>query len=82
MTTPAAQNDLTALDDDQLISQRAALRTRLGQLSGRDEGRAALERQYEEFTDEFDRRARAAWQQATPRPGPREAGNRPAGQEP
>jgi hypothetical protein len=82
MTTPAAQNDLTALDDDQLISQRAALRSRLGQLSWHDEGRAALEKQYEAFTDEFDRRAHAAWRQAMPGPDTSEPGSRAAGQQP
>jgi len=76
MTTPAAEDDLTTLDDDQLINQRATLRTRLGQLSWHDEQRAALAEQYEAFTDEFDRRARAAWRQAAPR----QQGSDPAGQ--
>jgi uncharacterized protein (DUF3084 family) len=75
MTTPAAGDDHTTLDDDQLISQRAALRTRLERLHPNARQRAALADQYEALTDEFDRRARAAWQQAAPR----EQGSDPAG---
>jgi hypothetical protein len=70
MTTPPAQDDLTTLDDDQLISQRAALRARLELLHPKARRRAALARQYDALTDEFDRRARAAWQQAAPSPPP------------
>jgi len=66
MTTPPAQDDLTTLDDDQLISQRAALRARLELLHPKARRRAALARQYDALTEEFDRRARAAWQQAAP----------------
>jgi hypothetical protein len=66
ITTPPVAHDLTTLDDDQLISQRAALRARLGQLPWYDEQHAELEQQYEVLTDEFDRRARAAWRQAAP----------------
>jgi len=69
MTTPAAQDDLTTLDDDQLINQRAALRGRLELLHPKARQRAALARLYDALTDEFDRRARAAWQQAGPRAG-------------
>jgi hypothetical protein len=64
MTTPAADNDLTTLDADQLIGRRAALRARLATLPGHDEQRAELEDQYEQLTDEFDRRAGAAWRLA------------------
>lgn len=80
MTTPAAKHDLTTLDDDQLIGKRAALRARLGSLSWHDEQHTALEKQYEELTDEFDRRARAAWRQATT--ALREQGTDPAGEQP
>ena len=69
MTTPAAKNDPTALDDDQLISQRAALRGRLQLLPPQARQRAALARQYDALTTEFDRRARAAWQPAETQPG-------------
>lgn len=63
----AAETDIATLDDDQLISKRAALRTRIGQLPWHDVQRMALADQYEELTVEFDRRARAAWRQAAPR---------------
>jgi hypothetical protein len=83
-SAPADAHDLTTLDDDQLISQRATLRARLGQLSWHDGQRAALEDQYEAFTGEFDRRARAAWKPAETRPpaAPREQSSGPAGQQP
>jgi hypothetical protein len=64
MTTPAAQNDLTRLDDDQLIDQRAAVRARLQQISPHARQRRSLTKQYDALTTEFDRRARAAWQAA------------------
>jgi uncharacterized protein (DUF3084 family) len=69
MTMPHAENDPTALDDDQLISQRAALRARLEQLPQRARKRAALAQQYDALTREFDRRARAAWHPAETQPG-------------
>jgi hypothetical protein len=69
MTTPAAKNDPTTLDDDQLISQRATLRARLERLPQHARQRAALARQYEALTTEFDRRVRAAWQPAETQPG-------------
>jgi hypothetical protein len=69
MTTPDAETDPAALDDDQLISQRAALRGRLELLPPNARQRAALARQYEALTGEFDRRARAAWQPAETEPG-------------
>jgi hypothetical protein len=65
--SPAAGDDLTTLDDDQLISQRAALRTRLERLPPHARQHASLAKRYEALTTEFDRRARAAWQQTTPR---------------
>jgi len=58
MTTPAAKSDLTTLDDDQLITQRAALRTRLQQMPEHAMQRASLAKQYDVLTTEFDRRAR------------------------
>jgi uncharacterized protein (DUF3084 family) len=68
-TTPAAEHNFTALDDDQLISQRAALRARLERLPQHARKRAALAQQYDALTGEFDRRARAAWQPAEVQPG-------------
>ena len=84
MTTPPAQDDLTTLDDDQLISQRAALRGRLERLPPNAGQRAALARQYEALSDEFDRRARAAWQPAETQPGNtrQRAETDPAGMQP
>ena len=81
MTTPAANHDLTKLDDDQLIGQRAALRARLQQLPQNARQRASLATQYDALTTEFDRRARAAWQPAETRPAsaPREQRSGPAG---
>jgi hypothetical protein len=64
MTTPDAEPDLAALDDDQLISQRAALRTRLERLPQHARKRTALAQQYDALTSEYDRRARADWQPA------------------
>jgi hypothetical protein len=84
MTTPAAKNDPTALDDDQLISQRAALRGRLEQLPQHARQRTALVKQYDALTTEFDRRARAAWQPAETEPGStrQRAATDSAGQQP
>lgn len=59
---PAPTHGLMKLNDDQLISQRAALRARLEQLPLHARRRASLAKQYDALTDEFDRRARAAWQ--------------------
>jgi len=69
MTTPAAKNDPTELDDDQLVSQRAALRARLERLPEPARQRAVLARQYDALTTEFDRRVRAAWRPAETEPG-------------
>lgn len=69
LSTPAAKSDLTALDDDQLIDRRAALRGRLEQMPEHARQRASLAKQYEALTGEFDRRARAAWQTAETQPG-------------
>jgi hypothetical protein len=70
MTTQAAESDdLTKLDDDQLIGQRAALRQRLQQMPEHHIQRASLVVRYGVLTDEFDRRARAAWQPAETEPG-------------
>ena len=70
MTTQAAESDdLTKLDDDQLIGQRAALRQQLQQMPEHHVQRASLAVRYSVLTDEFDRRARAAWQPAETQPG-------------
>jgi len=61
---PARELDLMTLDDDQLISQRTALRARLEQLPPHARQRTSLAKRYDALTDEFDRRARAAWRSA------------------
>jgi hypothetical protein len=58
---PVRERDLTKLADDQLINQRKALRIRLEQLPLHVRQRASLAIRYDALTDEFDRRARAAW---------------------
>jgi hypothetical protein len=68
MTTPHAEHDPTALDDDQLISQRATLRARLEQLPAHARKRTALAQRHDALTREYDRRARAAWQPAETQP--------------
>jgi hypothetical protein len=68
MTTQTAKSDLTKLDDDQLINQRATLRARLEQLRPNARKRAALAQQHDALTREFDRRARAAWRPAETQP--------------
>jgi hypothetical protein len=69
MTTPDAKPELAALDDGQLISQRAALRSRLERLPPNARQRTALAQQHDALTREYDRRARAAWQPAETQPG-------------
>jgi len=68
MTTQPAEHDPTALDDDQLISQRADLRARLEQ-PPHARKRTGLAQQHDALTGEYDRRARAAWQPAETQPG-------------
>jgi hypothetical protein len=55
------ERDLTQLDDDALISQRADVRENLEKLSPHATQHATLVELYDRLTDEFDRRARAAW---------------------
>jgi len=80
----AGSDDFTQLDDDQLISQRAALRGRLEQMPEHDRRRAPLVTRYRVLTGEFDRRARAAWQPAETEPGNtrQRVETDPAGQQP
>ena len=85
MTTQAAESDdLTKLDDDQLIGQRAALRQQLQRMPEHHKQRASLVIRYDVLTDEFDRRARAAWQPAETEPGNtrQRVETDPAGQQP
>jgi hypothetical protein len=58
MSEPA---DFTQLDDPAFLDQRARLRERLEHVPQNAAGRAGLERRYEAMTEEFMRRARAAW---------------------
>ncbi len=50
-----ANPDCTLLDDPALLAARARVRAELDELTAR----------YQELTDELDRRARAAWTQAS-----------------
>ena len=59
------ERDLTQLDDMELIGERATLRDRLECLPAHAKERATLAELYDELTDEFDRRARAAWANAS-----------------
>jgi hypothetical protein len=70
MTTQAAESDeISQLDDDQLIDQRATLRRRLEQIPEHHKQRASLAKRYDVLTTEFDRRARGAWKAAETQPG-------------
>jgi hypothetical protein len=84
MTTPHAKPDLAALDDDQLISQRATLRTALERLSPNARQRTALVKQHDTLTREYDRRARADWHPAETEPANtrQQTETRPAGRRP
>jgi hypothetical protein len=67
MTMKHAENerDLAQLDDTKLIDERATLREQLECLPSHAKERATLTELYDELTDEFDRRARAAWANAS-----------------
>lgn len=57
--------EYTKLDDPAFLAARRRVREALELLPAADPGRARLQGAYDELTEEFDRRARAAWQQAT-----------------
>jgi hypothetical protein len=66
MSTPEdSERDLTQLDDTDLIGERAAMREKLERLPPHSKQRASLVGLYEILTVEFDRRARAAWANAS-----------------
>lgn len=83
MTMPDAKPDLAALDDDQLISRRAALRTRLERPPQHAKKRTALAQQRDVLTTEYDWRARADWQPAETEPASirQRTETRPAGRQ-
>jgi hypothetical protein len=63
MRQPAT--DLTKLDDRELFEECRRVNEKLVALPARHADRGWLTQVYAALTDEFDRRARAAWQQAT-----------------
>jgi hypothetical protein len=56
--------DVVAMDDPELISERARIRTELEQLSPKSDNRGALECLYDVTNQEIDHRASAAWSTA------------------
>jgi hypothetical protein len=61
MQQPA--EDYTRLDDTDLFEERRRVREQLERLPTRHADRPRLTAALDALTDEFDRRARAAWQQ-------------------
>ena len=59
----STQTDYTHLDDPALFAERRRVRETLEHLPEGHTDRQALNQAYEALTSEFDRRARAAWQQ-------------------
>lgn len=59
----SSEADYKQLDDPAFFAERRHVREKLEQLPGDHPGRAALEQLYDEMNAEFDRRARAAWNQ-------------------
>jgi hypothetical protein len=63
--------DYAQLDDPDLFDEQRHVREKLASLPARHVDRARLAAVLDALTDEFDRRARAAWQaQTTGRPAP------------
>lgn len=62
MRQPAT--DYTKLDDHELFEECRRVHERLVALPALHADRVRLTRVYDALTDEFDHRARAAWQQA------------------
>jgi len=56
------QTDFRKLDDPEFLAKRSRVRQQLEQLPGDHPGRPELAELYADMTDEFDRRARRAWQ--------------------
>jgi len=57
------QSDFTTLDDPQLFEERRHVREELERLPEHHVDRASLAELLDALTEEFDRRARSAWQQ-------------------
>jgi hypothetical protein len=55
--------DYTQLDDPELFAESRHVREKLESLPARHADRTRLTKVLDALTDEFDRRARAAWQQ-------------------
>jgi len=58
-------DDFTKLDDPGFLAERARVRELLEHCPENSADRAGLERVYAVMTQEFDRRARAAWTPAS-----------------
>jgi hypothetical protein len=56
--------DYTELDDPDLFEERRHVREKLESLPARHADRSRLSAVLNALTDEFDRRARSAWQQS------------------
>jgi hypothetical protein len=65
MQESSGQPDYRALDDPEFIAARRRLREQLEHLPERSADRAGLAEVYRAMTAEFDRRARAAWADAS-----------------
>jgi hypothetical protein len=59
--------DYRELSDPEFLGERARVRERLEHTPERSADRAKLAELYARMTEEFDRRARAAWADAMPR---------------
>jgi hypothetical protein len=59
----STRTDYRQLDDPELFAERRRVREKLLRLPPRHADRSTLNRVYDALTDEFDRRARSAWQQ-------------------
>jgi hypothetical protein len=57
-------DDFTLLDDSELLSRRAEMRTELERLPSASPDHAALSALYDESTEEVNDRARKAWSAA------------------
>jgi hypothetical protein len=55
--------DYANLDDPELFEERRHVREKLDRLPDRHAGRQQLSEVLDALTEEFDRRARSAWQQ-------------------
>jgi hypothetical protein len=57
--------DIREMNDPDFLTARARLRAELEHVPEGAPGRTALDLQWNAMTDEFDRRARAAWRRAS-----------------